>query len=113
LGVIEGATSVYPGQDTIFAVHGDKGAVILGDKGFYAWDIWGSDEKHPDAGEGFGGTNCGWLSTNSGHTIQVQDMAEAVLTGRQPMIPGDEAKKAVKIVLAIYESSRLGKEVFL
>jgi len=40
-------------------------------------------------------------------------MAEAVLTGRQPMIPGDEAKKAVKIVLAIYESSRLGKEVFL
>jgi len=44
LGVIEGATSVYPGQDTIFAVHGDKGAVILGDKGFYAWDIWGSAE---------------------------------------------------------------------
>lgn len=113
LGVIEGATSVYPGQDTIFSVHGDKGSVILGDKGFYAWDICGSDEKTPDAGEGFGGLNCGWSSTNSGHTIQVQDMAEAVLTGRQPMIPGDEAKKAVKIVLAIYESSRTGKEVFL
>jgi len=113
LGVIEGATSVYPGQDTIFSVHGEKGSIILGDKGFYAWDIMGSDEKHPDAGEGFGGLNCGWSSTNTGHILQVQDMAEAVLTGRQPMIPGEEAQKAVNIILAIYESSRTGSEVFI
>lgn len=48
---------------------------------------------------------------NIGHTKQIQDMAEAVLEGRQPMITGEEAKKALDIVLAIYESSRTGREV--
>ena len=113
LGVVEGATSVYPGQDTTFSIHGEKGTIILGDKGFYAWDILDSDEKAPEAGDGFGGANCGWSSTNTGHTLQVQDMAEAVLEGRQPMIPGEEARKAVNLVLAIYESSRIGKEVWI
>lgn len=113
LGVVEGATSVYPGQDTVFSIHGEKGTIILGDKGFYAWDIFGSDEKAPEAGDGFGGPNCGWSSNNTGHTVQVQDMAEAVLEKRQPMIPGEEARKAVDLILAIYESSRAGKEVWL
>ena len=111
IGVIEGATSVYPGQDTIFSIHGEKGTISLGDNGFYAWDIMGSSEKPPEAGDGFGGLNCGWGSTNSGHIVQIQDMAEAVLTGRQPMVPGEEAKKAVDLVLAIYESARTGKDV--
>ena len=111
LGVVEGATSVYPGQDTVFSVHGEKGTITFGDKGFYEWEMMDSDEKAPEAGDGFGGLNCGWSSTNTGHILQVQDMAEAVLYGKQPMIPGNEARKAVDLVLAVYESSRTGREV--
>lgn len=113
LGIIEGATSVYPGQDTVFSIHGEKGSATIGDKGFYEWSFLGSEEPAPEAGEGFGGLNCGWSPTYSGHTIQVQDMAEAVLYGKQPMIPGEEARKAVDLVLAIYESSRKGIEIKL
>lgn len=113
IGTVEGATSVYPGQDTIFSIHGEKGTIILGDKGFYAWDLIDSSDKAPDAGDGFGGLNCGWSSTNTGHILQVQDMAEAVLQGRSPMVTGEEAKKAVELVLAIYESSRTGQEITL
>jgi UDP-N-acetyl-2-amino-2-deoxyglucuronate dehydrogenase len=40
-------------------------------------------------------------------------MAEAVLENRQPMVTGEDAKKAVEIILAIYESSKTGKEVKL
>lgn len=111
LGVIEGTTSVYPGQDTIFSIHGDKGTISFGDKGFYAWEFEGSDEKAPDVTDGLGGLNCGWSPEFQGHTKQIQDMAEAVIYGRQPMIPGEEARKAVDIILAIYESARTGKEV--
>jgi Predicted dehydrogenases and related proteins len=111
LGTIAGATSVYPGQDTVFTIHGEKGTISLGDQGFYIWDIMNSDEKPPEAGDGFGGTNCGWTANNSGHIKLVQDMAEAVRTGTKPLIPGTEARKAVDLVLAIYESSRTDREV--
>jgi predicted dehydrogenase len=113
LGIIEGATSVYPGQDTVFSVHGANGSVTIGDKGFYEWKFLDSEETAPEAGDGFGGPNCGWNSTNTGHTKQIQDMAEAVLYDRQPMVPGEEARKAVDLLLAIYESSRKGIEIKL
>ena len=70
-------------------------------------------EKSPEAGDGFGGANCGWSATNSGHILLVQDMAEAVLNGTSPMIPGAEARKAVDLVLAIYESARKGTEILI
>ena len=49
----------------------------------------------------------------SGHYIQIDDMAKAVLEDREPMVPGEEARKAVDLILAIYESSKTGKEIIL
>ncbi|MFU0799922.1 MAG: Gfo/Idh/MocA family oxidoreductase [Xylanivirga thermophila] len=113
LGTIEGSTAVYPGQDTIFSIQGEKGTISFGDKGFYCWKFMGKDEEAPEVSDSLGGINCGWNDLNFGHTIQVQDMAEAVLENRQPMVTGEDAKKAVEIILAIYESSKTGKEVKL
>lgn len=110
LGVIEAATSVYPGQDTIFSIHGDKGTISFGDKGFYIWNVEGN-ETPPPINDSLGGINCGWSSNNYGHIKQIQDMAEAVMNGREPMISGEEARKAVDVILAIYESSQTGKEI--
>jgi len=47
------------------------------------------------------------------HTVQVQDFAEAVLTGRQPAVTGRAARTSLAIVAAIYESSRTGTVVDL
>src|SRR5690606_26585410 len=33
-GVIQGTTSVYPGMETRFEIHGENGTIIFGDKGF-------------------------------------------------------------------------------
>ncbi|NLC45078.1 MAG: gfo/Idh/MocA family oxidoreductase, partial [Clostridiales bacterium] len=43
----------------------------------------------------------------------IEDMISAVIEDRDPMITGESARKAVDLILAIYESSRTGKEVFL
>lgn len=40
-------------------------------------------------------------------------MAMAVIENREPMITGEEAKKSVDIILAIYESARTGKEILI
>ena len=43
----------------------------------------------------------------------MQDLVNAVLEDRQPKVTGRDGRQAVAAVLAAYESSRTGKEVFL
>ncbi len=83
------------------------------DSGFKQWSFAGSDEEMPEA-EGM--VNSGSDPANiagDGHYILVDDMIKAVRENRDPLITGEEARKAVDLILAIYESSRTGKEVVL
>ena len=48
---------------------------------------------------------------DEGHFILVNDMISAIIEDRDPYITGDSARKGVDVVLAIYESSRLGERV--
>ena len=50
--------------------------------------------------------------TLRGHAYQVQDMIDAVRFDRDPMVGPMEATKAVRIINAVYESARTGKEIF-
>lgn len=47
------------------------------------------------------------------HTLQVQDFAEAILTGSRPAVTGRDARASLAIVAGIYESSRTGRVVDL
>lgn len=115
VGVIEGTTSVYPGQDTRFEIHGENGTVIFSDSGFHQWRKIGSDtDTFPDVkSERVGGSSDPTDISSYGHFVLIDDMIGAVLEDRDPMITGESARKAVDLILAIYESARTGKEVFL
>ena len=47
------------------------------------------------------------------HKLQVADFVNAVLTDTEPAVTGEEATKALRVLLAIYESSETGKPVKL
>ena len=47
------------------------------------------------------------------HREQLRDFIHAIRTGAKPVIDGTEARKAVEIILAVYESSRTGQVVTL
>ena len=51
--------------------------------------------------------------SSQGHIDSLKDVVDALEEGREPFINGEEAMKAVKIVTAGYESSRLAKPVAL
>jgi predicted dehydrogenase len=115
IGVIEGTTSVYPPQETRLEIHGQKGSVIFGDSGFKQWRTIGSDvDTFPDVkSEKIGGSADAAAISSWGHYALIDDMISAVIEDRDPMITGESARKAVDLILAIYESARTGKEVFL
>lgn len=113
-GVIEGTTSVNPGQGARFELHGNDGTVILRDGKIGAWHV--PDVSQPGTGEeGEGGRahSDPAAITATGHVFLVEDMCQAIFEDRDPHITGESARKAVDLILAIYESSQTNKRVYL
>jgi UDP-N-acetyl-2-amino-2-deoxyglucuronate dehydrogenase len=52
-------------------------------------------------------------SLGPAHRRQLQEIFEALREGREPPIPGEEARKAVEIILGIYRAARSGERVSL
>lgn len=48
-----------------------------------------------------------------GHRGLVHDLTSAIINDREPAITGDSARIGVDVVLAVYESSRQGKKVYV
>jgi len=114
LGVIESSTAIHPAFKHRVEVHGQNGSAMM--NGEYdemlLWDVMGSDEK-VDAPEGFKFTDIvdPHLFPVIRHRYQLQDMIDAIKEDREPLVNGEEGKKACVILHAIYESANLGKEV--
>jgi len=109
-------TCAYPGMGTELQVTGTDGSIhIDGDK-VIAWRIKGDDMAGEEAEmkEKFGGKGVSVSADPTvvrGHSYQIQDMVDAVRFDRDPMVGPMEATKAVRIINAVYESARTGKEI--
>ncbi|MDF2959374.1 MAG: oxidoreductase [Paenibacillus sp.] len=112
-GVIQGTTSVYPGQETRFELHGEKGTIIFDDTGFKQWKFADVEEEIPKVAPRVSAKNDPTQIANDGHFLLVDDLIQAIRENRDPMVPGEEGRKSVDLILAIYESARSGKEVIL
>jgi predicted dehydrogenase len=115
IGVVEGATSVYPAQDTRFEIHGEKGSIIFGDAGIIEWKMLNSEDVAPIV-EGATETakDDPMNLADTPHLDLINDLVDAIKTDRAPFVEPEEGRKAVDLILAIYKSSKAGgKEVLL
>jgi UDP-N-acetyl-2-amino-2-deoxyglucuronate dehydrogenase len=120
LGVIEAATSAYPGLLKRTEIHGDRGSARVEQDDITLWDF---QEKVPSdnevfaamaAGSGFkAGSSDPRGITHVGHRDQLIDFLEAIDTGREPAVDGREGRKSVEIIRAIYRSAGSGQAVML
>ena len=115
LGVIEAATSAWPGEDLRIEIIGDAGwAELIKDK-IVRWEF---KEPRPEdeavlRGDGTGSIGGGASDPSAisteGHRLLIADLVEAIQEGRAPMIPGAEARHAIALIDAIYESAETGQ----
>lgn len=120
LGVIEASTAVYPGFLKRIELHGTEGSAVLEEEDIKSWQFAKKARGDDEVLEGMkrskstaGGAADPAAIGHHGHTRQIQDFVKAIRTGTQPSIDGAEARRAVEIILAIYQSAKTGKAVKL
>ncbi|GAB3916766.1 Gfo/Idh/MocA family oxidoreductase [Mucilaginibacter boryungensis] len=120
LGTIECTTAAYPGILKRLEIMGTTGTITLEDNDVVKWHFESEADEDKYIREQFstngsakGGASDPLSISYLGHQRQMEDMIHAINTGSKPLIDGEEARKSVKIVLAIYESARTGKLITL
>lgn len=124
VGMIMGSTSVYPGFAEKIEVHGKFGtAVVEGDRlKFWEVDEEGMKSKYgrgvnaqpapkvETVGTGSEGTGSADPAAIWGgqHRMQIEDFVRAIQNDTTPFITCRDALEPLKVILAIYESSRRG-----
>lgn len=120
LGVIQATTSVHPGLPKTVAVHGDRGTVIIEQDDVLRWDFTPETDEDRALRDRFaqrtgasGGSSNPAAISHEGHARQLRDFVQAIETGRAPLVDGREGRRAVEIILAIYQSAATGRPVAL
>lgn len=115
LCTIAGATTAYPGFTTTFAIHGELGSIVFNDEQIVTWDFLDPAQAPPcpEGMEAVGGAKNPFDIGITGHVWLLADVANAVREDREPLIPPGEADLAVRVITAIYESTRMEQPIHL
>lgn len=121
IGIIEGTADTFPKnlEETLY-ISGTTGTVKLGGLAVNKIETWRflDQNEKGDFEEKMINTsyNLGedyQAVYGFGHTPLYKDMIDAIKNNRDPYITGEEGKKALEIILAIYKSQKTGKPVKL
>ena len=113
LGVIEGTTSVFPPSvPHRIELHGQKGSILIEGEDLKMWVVEDSEGKERDRLDELKKL-LKPFDFSKGHFAQIKDMVDAIKEDREPIVNGEEGRKSLEIILAIYKSSRTGKSVKL
>ncbi len=116
-GVIEGATCAWSraGHPVRIQLAGTEGSVFLADEAFEVWDF--KHEQAADAAVRDALMNGGGVAAGANdpaaigfqqHQRNFEEILSAIAAGREPATSAREARKAVGVIQAIYQSARNG-----
>ncbi len=117
VGVIEGTTAAAPGLDWRIELHGDQGSVTLKNGEIDHWRFLDPAlDNHPPTTDTekliAAGADPRALPSQC-HQTQIQLMCDAIRHDTPVPVAVHEARNAVEIICAIYESSRRGEQISL
>ena len=120
LGVIEATTAAWPGYLKRIELHGSSGSAAMEEEDVVQWDfakvgrgdaaVRKQMSERVSTGGGAGNPSA---IGHHGHASQLADFLEAIDKNRAPAIDGAEGRKAVEIILGIYQAAETGRPISL
>ena len=120
LGVIEATTAAWPGYLKRIELHGSTGSAAMEEEDVVQWDfaklrrgdVAVRERMLRRTSTGGGAGNPSAIG-HHGHREQLADFLAAIDENREPAIDGSEGRKAVEIILGIYQAAETGRPVAL
>jgi predicted dehydrogenase len=120
LGVIQAATSVWPGLPKTIGIHGDQGSAVVEQEDLLRWEFAHEGPEDVAIRQRFaqkvgasGGASNPAAISHEYHRRQLADLVHAIGIGGKSAVDGREGRKAVEIIVGIYDSARSGRVVDL
>jgi UDP-N-acetyl-2-amino-2-deoxyglucuronate dehydrogenase len=116
-GTIEASTALWPGFSRRIEICGENGSAVMEDDDIARWEfrVAAPDDetiRHARESSAKGSGAVDPMAINfDGHRRQIQDFIDGIREKRPFFIEGAEARKAVALVRAIYDSAAAGKPV--
>jgi len=112
-GVLQAATSVFPGYQRRLELSGSEGTLIIEQDRLLAADL---KKPSPDLLENSEAdknlsSSSPIVSDARGHQAVLEDFLRAIRTNTKPRCDGQEGRRSLVLVQAIYEACRTGKRV--
>ncbi|MBS3977853.1 MAG: Gfo/Idh/MocA family oxidoreductase [Syntrophomonadaceae bacterium] len=106
IGCLTGSTALKPGFPERIELFGEKGTIALEAGRIARWKVDGcKEEDYLDAvPSGSGSSDPGGIPL-ANHQRQLKAIGQAILAGKQPPLAGEEALKALDLILKIYAAN--------
>ena len=114
LGSVISSTAVRPRYPRHIEIHGEKGTIKIVEEEIVEWKVEGMNEDDyltkvkVDSGDT--ATGAGYVATEN-HRRQYVDFIQAIREDREPMVNGEEGRRTLEFIRAIYQSCDLGRPV--
>jgi predicted dehydrogenase len=112
LGVLEAAVTLYPENlEESLSLFGESGTAVIGGK----TANWIKEWKFADLSEEEAQSIKDEIEADPfgipGHQCMVQDMTEAILEDRRPVVSGEEGRQVLSFVIACQQSAERGRAI--
>ncbi len=117
-GVLQASTALYPGMDIRIEIYGTEGtAIIVGER----IDVWKFKTEFPEDEKIRTIGSAAVVTAATGptafafkdHQVVIEDMVDAILNDRDPVIPAPATRHTLELALAMYQSDKLGRAIAL
>ncbi|MEN9934603.1 MAG: hypothetical protein RLZZ387_1182 [Chloroflexota bacterium] len=109
LGSITATTAAAPGFPHRVEVYGERGGVQIEGETVVRWAMADGSQRAESRGPADAGAGASPTGISAvGHTRLVADLADAIRAGRPPLVSGEEGRRSLALVLAVYEAARTG-----
>jgi len=117
-GVVQLSTALWPGTDVRIEINGANGTAVMVGETMHTWrfrDERPEDEEIRMLGNASQATGAGGAADIGyrDHMVVIQDMVDAIASGREVVIPVRSVRPTLEIVLALYQSAKQRKPVTL